>query len=60
MMGHINFEDHALIKRQHESKEMNAMGMMFKDGKNEVIIENNLCLLLEVVRIFKILEFIVT
>jgi hypothetical protein len=31
---------------------MNAMGGMFKDGKNEVIIKTNLCLLLEVVCIF--------
>jgi len=32
-MGHINFEDHALIKRRHASKKMNAMGKKFKDEK---------------------------
>jgi hypothetical protein len=36
---------------------MNAMGGRFKDEKNGVIIKNNLHLLLEVVRIFKVLEF---
>ncbi len=33
VMGHINFEDHALIKRRHASKKMNAMGKKFKDEK---------------------------
>ncbi len=53
----INFKDHALIKRWHACKKMNAMGGRFKDEKNGVIIKNNLHLLLEVVRIFKVLEF---
>jgi hypothetical protein len=36
---------------------MNVMGGMFKDDKQQVIVESNLRLLLEVVRIFKVLEF---
>jgi hypothetical protein len=36
---------------------MNVIGRMFKDKKNEVTIESNLCFLLEVVRIFEVLEF---
>jgi hypothetical protein len=39
---------------------MNAMGGMFKDKNDEVTIKSSLCLLLEVVRIFKVLEFIAT
>jgi hypothetical protein len=35
VMGHINFEDYALIKRQHVGKKMNEMGRMFKDEKKE-------------------------
>jgi hypothetical protein len=38
---------------------MNVTGGMFKDGKNGVIVENILCLLLEVVHMFEVLEFIV-
>jgi hypothetical protein len=53
----INFEDHALIKRQRADKKMNATSERFKDEKNGVTIESSLHLLLEVVRIFKILEF---
>jgi hypothetical protein len=33
MMGHINFEDHALIKRQWAYEKMNMTGGMFKDMK---------------------------
>jgi hypothetical protein len=33
LMGHINFEDHALIKRWQACKKMNVTGGMFKDGK---------------------------
>jgi hypothetical protein len=33
MMGHINFEDHALIKRWWAYEKMNVMGKMFKDVK---------------------------
>jgi hypothetical protein len=33
VMGHINFEDHALIKRWQVDEKMNVMGSMFKDGK---------------------------
>jgi hypothetical protein len=33
MTSRINFEDHALIKRRHASKKMNAMGKKFKDEK---------------------------
>jgi hypothetical protein len=57
MMGHINFKDHALIKRQRASKKMNAMSGTFKDEKDRVIVESILHLLLEVVSVFKILEF---
>jgi hypothetical protein len=39
---------------------MNVMGEKFKDEKNEVTIENNLHLLLEVVHVFKVLEFTTT
>ncbi len=33
VMGHINFEDHALIKRQWENEKMNVTTKMFKDEK---------------------------
>ncbi len=33
MMGHINFEDHALIKKQQLDEKMNVMGRMFNDEK---------------------------
>jgi hypothetical protein len=33
VMGHINFEDHALIKRQQANEKMNVTGRMFKDEK---------------------------
>jgi hypothetical protein len=33
MMGHINFEDHVLIKRWKVAKKMNVMGKKFKDKK---------------------------
>jgi hypothetical protein len=58
MMGHINFEDHALIKRQRVGKTMNVMSGMFKDEKIGVTIKSSLHLLLDVVRIFEVLEFI--
>jgi hypothetical protein len=32
-MGYINFEDHALIKKQWVSKKINAMGGKLKDVK---------------------------
>jgi hypothetical protein len=32
MTGHINFEDHLLIKRQRACKKMNATGERFKPG----------------------------
>jgi hypothetical protein len=53
VMGHINFEDHALIKRRYACKKMNATCRRFKDEKNEVIVKKNLHLLLEVVHILK-------
>ncbi len=34
-MGCINFEDHALLKRQQVGKNMNEMGGMFKDKKKQ-------------------------
>ncbi len=33
VMGHINFKDHALIKRWWVDEKMNVMGGMFKDVK---------------------------
>jgi hypothetical protein len=33
MMGHINFKDHALIKRRWVDEKMNVTGMMFKNEK---------------------------
>jgi len=33
MMGCINFEDHALIKKRHAYEKMNVTGEMFKDEK---------------------------
>jgi hypothetical protein len=32
-MGRINFEDHALIKRQWTDENMNVTSKMFKDEK---------------------------
>ncbi len=61
MLGRINFEDHVLIKRWWASKKMNVMGGMFKgEKKNEVIVKSSLCLLLEIVNIFEVLEIITT
>jgi len=57
VMGHINFEDDALIKRQPVDEKMNVMVGCSRTRKNKVTIVNNLFLLLEVVRIFKVLEF---
>ncbi len=48
--GHINFDDHVLIKRQWASKRMNAMNGMFKDEKRgnhrkqfEFVVESYAC-----------------
>ncbi len=57
VMGHINFEDHALIKRHWVGKQMNATSEMFKDEKKGVTVKNNLHLLLEVMHVFEVLEF---
>ncbi len=35
VMGRINFEDHALIKRWWEVEKMNVIGGMFKDEKKQ-------------------------
>jgi IS4 transposase len=35
VIGRINFEDHALIKRRWENEKMNVMGKMFKDEKKQ-------------------------
>jgi hypothetical protein len=56
-MGHINFKDHTLIKRQYVGKKMNATGEHPRTKSNEENVKNNLCLLLEVVHVFKVLEF---
>jgi hypothetical protein len=37
VMGHINFEDHALIKWRYACKKMNATGRRFKDKKKQGI-----------------------
>ncbi len=55
LMGHINFEDHALIKRWQIAKKMNVMGGKFKDEKNGVVVESYFCLLLEVMSIFEVI-----
>jgi hypothetical protein len=39
---------------------MNVISKKFKDEKNGVVVESNLRLLLEVVCVFKFLEFIAT
>jgi hypothetical protein len=52
VMGCINFEDHALLKKWWACKKMNVMGERFKDKKNGVTFESSLCLLLKVVHIF--------
>ncbi len=39
-MSYINFEDHALIKKQWVGEKMNAMGEMFKYKKNGVTIKS--------------------
>jgi hypothetical protein len=54
VMGHINFEDHALIKRQRVDEKKNVMNIMCKDVKNWGNVKNDLCLLLEIVCIFKV------
>ncbi len=33
VVGHFNFEDHVLIKRQRANEKMNVKGGMFKDKK---------------------------
>ncbi len=55
VMGCINFEDHALINKRWANKKMNVTSGMFKDEKKRVTVESSL--LLEVVRIFEVLEF---
>jgi hypothetical protein len=57
VMGCMNFEDHALIKRWQAGKKLNVMSETFKDEKKRVTVESSLHLLLEVMRIFKVLEF---
>jgi hypothetical protein len=59
-MGRINFEDHALIKRWWACKKMDVTGETFKDKKYGVTIESSLCLLLEVMHVFKVLKFTTT
>ncbi len=60
VMGRINFEDHALVKKWRVGKKKNAMGKKLKDEKNGVTIESSLGLLLEIVRVFEVLEFTTT
>jgi hypothetical protein len=56
VMGHINLEDHALIKRWRACKKLNVTSETFKDEKNRVTIKSNLRFLLEVVHVFKVLS----
>jgi hypothetical protein len=60
LLGHINFKDHALIKKWWASKKMNATSETFKDKKRKVTIKSSLHLLLKVVCVFKVLEFTTT
>jgi hypothetical protein len=57
MMGRINFEDHVIIKRQQADKKMNVMVGCSRMRKNGLTIQSNLRLLLEIVCVFKVLEF---
>ncbi len=57
MTSCINFKDHALIKIQWANEKMNVTGKTFKDKKNGVTVKSNLCLLLEIVSVFEVLEF---
>jgi hypothetical protein len=59
MMNHINFENH-MFKKWRACKKKNVMNEKLKDEKNAIIVESNLCLLLEVVHVFKVLEFTTT
>ncbi len=59
VMGRINFEDYALIKRWWVNEKMNVTSGIFKNKKKNLTIKNNLCLLLEVVRFFEVLEFLI-
>ncbi len=54
VMGHINFKEQALIKKQRASKKMNAIGGKFKDEKGVII--KSFCLLSKVVNVFEVLE----
>ncbi len=60
VMGCINIEDHALIKRQQACIKMNVMGEKLKDEKKGVTVENNFHLLLEIVCVYEVLQFITT
>jgi hypothetical protein len=58
MMGCINFEDEALIKRRQVGKKWMRQAGSSRMKKQEVIVESFFCLLLEVVNIFEVLEII--
>jgi hypothetical protein len=57
-MGYINFEDHALIKRQWACKRVTSG--KFNNEENKATVKSNLQLFLEVVHIFKVLKFTTT
>jgi len=59
VMGHINLKDHMLIKRQWVGKKWMQWAWYSRTKKNKVTIKSGLCLLLEVVFVFKVLEFII-
>jgi hypothetical protein len=60
MIGRINFEDEALIKRWQVGKKMDMTNEKWKNEKNEIIIESCFRLLLEIVSVFEVLKFTTT
>jgi len=57
VLGHINLKDHVLIKRWRVYEKMNVMAGCLRMRKNKVIVKSSLRLVLEVVRVLKVLEF---
>ncbi len=59
VIGHITFEDHALIKRQNVGQKMNVTIKKLRT-KKKGNHKNSLHLLLEVISVFKVLKFATT
>ncbi len=59
-MGYINSEDQVLIKIWWVGKKMNVMDKMFKDEKKKGNCQKQFTFVMEVVHIFKVLEFTAT